>query len=109
MKNQIMLSFFAICGLTSCSNNSENDYDSITTYPFVEAEFGSSVDLNNLANYANQEVPSYILKDNSQGNSITDKGATLGRVYFMILIYHQIILFLVLVVINKNWLLVILM
>lgn len=82
MKNQIMLSFFAICGLNSCSNNSENDYDSITTYPFVEAEFGSSVDLNNLANYANQEVPSYILKDNSQGNSITDKGATLGRVLF---------------------------
>jgi cytochrome c peroxidase len=66
----------------SCSNNSENDYDSVTTYPFVEAEFGSSVDLNNLANYANQIVPPYITKDNSQGNSITDKGATLGRVLF---------------------------
>jgi len=82
MKNKIILSLFAIFGLTSCSNNSENEYDSITTYPFVEAEFGATVDLNNLANYANQEVPSYILKNNSQGNLITDKGATLGRILF---------------------------
>ena len=66
----------------SCSNNSENDYEEIPSYPFVEAEFGSSIDLNNLANYANQIVPPYITKDNSQGNAITDKGATLGRVLF---------------------------
>lgn len=81
MKNQIFLSLFAIWGLTSCSNSSDN-YEEIPQYPFVEAEFGSTIDLNNLANYANQTVPSYITKDNSQGNAITDAGATLGRVLF---------------------------
>ena len=81
MRNQIFLSLFAICGLTSCSNSSDN-YEEIPQYPFVEAEFGSTIDLNNLANYANQTVPSYITKDNSQGNAITDAGATLGRVLF---------------------------
>ena len=82
MKNQIILSLLAICGLTSCSNNSDDNYEDITTYPFLEAEFGSSLDLNNLANYANQTVPAYVIKNNSQGNAITDKGATLGRVLF---------------------------
>ena len=82
MKNQFILGLFAICGLTSCSDNSESNYEEIPSYPFVEAEFGSSVDLNNLANYANQQVPSYIIKNNSQGNVITDKGATLGRILF---------------------------
>ena len=82
MKNQLLVSLFAICGLTSCSNNSDENYEEIPSYPFVEAEFGSSVDLENLANYANQTVPSYIIKDNSLGNAITDKGATLGRVLF---------------------------
>jgi cytochrome c peroxidase len=82
MKNQLILSLLAICGLTSCSNNSDDNYEEIPSYPFVEAEFGSSVDLENLANYANQTVPSYIIKDNSLGNAITDKGATLGRVLF---------------------------
>lgn len=70
-----------LLSLTSC-NNDEN-YTSITqSYPAVEAEFGSSVDLNNLANYANQTIPSYITKDNSALNPISDKGATLGRVLF---------------------------
>jgi cytochrome c peroxidase len=82
MKNQIIFGLFAICGLTSCSNNSDDNYEEIPSYPFVEAEFGSSIDLENLANYANQSVPAYIIKDNSQGNAITDKGATLGRVLF---------------------------
>jgi cytochrome c peroxidase len=82
MKNQVLLGLFALCGLTSCSNSSDDNYEEIPSYPFVEAEFGSSIDLNNLANYANQIVPPYITKDNSQGNAITDKGATLGRVLF---------------------------
>ncbi|SEP62367.1 cytochrome-c peroxidase [Flavobacterium urocaniciphilum] len=67
----------------SCNNDDPESYTSITqSYPAVEAEFGSSVDLNNLANYANQNIPSYITKDNSGLNPITDKGATLGRVLF---------------------------
>jgi cytochrome c peroxidase len=82
MKNQIILSLLALFGLASCSNNSDDKYEEVTTYPFVEAEFGSSINLQNLANYANQVVPTYITKNNAQGNLITDKGATLGRVLF---------------------------
>jgi cytochrome c peroxidase len=82
MKNQIILSLLALFGLASCSNNSDDNYEEVTTYPYVEAEFGSSINIQNLANYANQVVPTYITKNNAQGNLITDKGATLGRVLF---------------------------
>lgn len=82
MKNQLITLCMIVLILSSCSNNSDENYEEITTYPFVEAEFGSSVDLENLANYANQATPSYITKNNSQGNAITNKGATLGRVLF---------------------------
>ena len=82
MKNQLVTLCLAIFTLTSCSNNSDENYEDIADYPFIEAEFGSSIDLENLANYANQIVPPYITKNNSQGNVITDKGATLGRVLF---------------------------
>lgn len=68
--------------LSSCNDNDETYTPIIISYPAVEAEFGSSVDLNNLANYANQTIPSYITKDNSGLNPISDKGATLGRVLF---------------------------
>ncbi|RTY93715.1 cytochrome-c peroxidase [Flavobacterium sp. GT3R68] len=67
--------------LVSC-NNSNTDYEALNNYPNVEATFGNTLDLNNLANYANQEIPSYITKDNSGANPVTDKGATLGRVLF---------------------------
>jgi len=42
----------------------------------------ATVDLNNLFNYANQDIPDYITKDNTDGNPINDKTATLGRVLF---------------------------
>lgn len=42
-----------------------------------------TVDLNNLFNYENQQVPDYINKDNTpSANPIDDKIATLGRVLF---------------------------
>lgn len=42
-----------------------------------------TIDLNNLFNYANQNVPGYITQDNMpSSNQITDEGATLGRVLF---------------------------
>jgi cytochrome c peroxidase len=41
------------------------------------------LDLTRLANYANQSRPAYITKNNTtNGNAITDRGATLGRVLF---------------------------
>ena len=43
----------------------------------------STIDLNDLFNYADQEIPLYIAKDNTPlNNEITDEGATLGRVLF---------------------------
>lgn len=42
-----------------------------------------TIDLDNLFNYANQNIPDYVTKDNSPPNNpITDEGATLGRVLF---------------------------
>lgn len=67
--------------LTSCGS-SESDYQQIDPYANVVATFGTKIDLNNLANYANQPIPNYITKNNVNGNPITDKGATLGRVLF---------------------------
>ena len=83
MKNTFFLSLIAISVLTSCSSTDEETYIDIdTTYPAIQAEFGSSIDLNNLENYANQGIPSYITKNNGTLNPISDKGATLGRILF---------------------------
>lgn len=51
-------------------------------YPGILAAFGSNINLSSLENYANQTKPNYITIDNSAGNPITDKGATLGRMLF---------------------------
>ena len=53
-----------------------------TGYPAVEAKFGANINLNQLANYANQSKPAYITKDNTGANPITNAKATLGRVLF---------------------------
>jgi cytochrome c peroxidase len=70
----------ASISLMSCTKSEE--YHSVEDYPNSTATFGSTIDLNNLANYANQTIPNYITKDNSSSNPITNKGATLGRVLF---------------------------
>lgn len=51
-------------------------------YAAIKAKFGTKIDPNNLLDYANQPVPSYITKDNSAGKLITNATATLGRVLF---------------------------
>ena len=53
-----------------------------TVYTAVAAAFGAQIDLNNLANYAAQTKPAYIVKDNTGNNPITNAKATLGRVLF---------------------------
>lgn len=42
----------------------------------------ATIDLDNLFNYANQDIPDYISHDNTNSNLIDDKAATLGRVLF---------------------------
>ncbi|MBP6144251.1 MAG: cytochrome-c peroxidase, partial [Sediminibacterium sp.] len=54
----------------------------IDPYAAIKLTFGTSIDPNNLENYANQGKPAYILKNNLGTNTITDKTATLGRVLF---------------------------
>lgn len=51
----------------------------VATFAFF---FSGTIDLDNLFNYANQEIPSYITRDNTGNNVIDDKIATLGRVLF---------------------------
>lgn len=53
-----------------------------TVYTAVATAFGAQIDLNNLANYAAQPKPAYIVKDNTGNNPITNAKATLGRVLF---------------------------
>lgn len=65
--------------LISCGN--KEVYEDVS-FPNVSATFGNKLDLDNLSNYANQTIPAYITKSNINGNPITDKGATLGRVLF---------------------------
>ncbi|WP_162128231.1 cytochrome-c peroxidase [Flavobacterium phycosphaerae] len=74
------ISLLAVASLWSCSSNSSDDY--VDPYANVKATFGTKIDLDNLANYANQTIPTYITKDNGMANPITNKGATLGRVLF---------------------------
>lgn len=75
------LAFLFIPVAWSCSSSSQ-DSDYVDPYANVKATFGTTIDLENLDNYANQTIPAYITKDNTAGNPITDKGATLGRVLF---------------------------
>jgi cytochrome c peroxidase len=70
----------SILTLFACSNST--DIDTTDSYPNVITAFAGKIDLNNLYNYANQSKPAYITKDNTSGNPISDKGATLGRVLF---------------------------
>lgn len=45
-------------------------------------KFQGLIDLNDLPDYENQEIPNYITKDNTGDNPVTNKGAVLGRVLF---------------------------
>lgn len=94
---QLVYSSFilTIIGIFGCSKNdaitilpvtatttSATTNTSIDPYAAIKLAFGTAIDPNNLANYANQDKPAYILKNNLGTNTITDKTATLGRVLF---------------------------
>ena len=80
---KITLTISSICIavflIISCSKN-----DAVISNAFaaVEQTFGTNINLNSLANYANQGKPNYIVKDNTGTNKISDAKATLGRVLF---------------------------
>jgi cytochrome c peroxidase len=66
----------------ACNEEAEVTYNDIDPYAEVNSVFKGKIDLDNLYNYANQSVPNYITKDNTNTNPISDKAATLGRVLF---------------------------
>ena len=67
----------SIAFAVSCTKNNSSG-----NYPAVAAKFSGKIDLNKLANYANQTKPAYITKDNTGANAISNAKATLGRVLF---------------------------
>ena len=48
----------------------------------IQAKFSGQIDMENLPNFAAQATPAYIGAPITNGNPITDEGATLGRVLF---------------------------
>ena len=62
--------------IASCSKNDTKSFQAVNT------KFSGRIDLNNLANYANQKKPAYITRDNIGSNIISDAKATIGRVLF---------------------------
>jgi len=66
--------------LSGCSPES----DGTVKDPFtaIREQFPTTLDPENLANYAKQTKPAYITRDNTNGNPIEDSKATLGRVLF---------------------------
>ena len=60
----------------------KNENSSSSDQSVIDQTFKGSINLNQLENYSNQSKPSYITRDNSNGNQINDAVATLGRVLF---------------------------
>ncbi|TAE72409.1 MAG: cytochrome-c peroxidase [Bacteroidetes bacterium] len=75
-----LLGSFLIFLAVSCNNNQESAEPE--KYPAIIRMFGGNINLNQLLNYANQGKPTYITKDNTGNNIITNAKATLGRVLF---------------------------
>jgi cytochrome c peroxidase len=67
--------------LLSCSDPAVEPVDELEGKTVAE-QFGGRIDIHNLPNYSNQDIPDYILQDNSKFNPITNEGAILGRVLF---------------------------
>jgi cytochrome c peroxidase len=81
-KTTLLLLIFIIIGMYSCKDDETLVEPEEESFTAIRTKFSNSIDLNNLQNYAAQSIPAYITQDNTKGNDITDKGATLGRVLF---------------------------
>ncbi len=77
----ILLPFIVLFACNS-SDNTVNEPLLTLDQSAIMDTFNGQIDLNNLPNYGDQEVPNYINQDNTQTNTITDGGAVLGRILF---------------------------
>ena len=85
----LFLAFLCLCFASCASDDSNSSTDPGDQNVNLDPEFELpdlsnilTIDFDNLFNYENQPVPGYITRDNTLGNTITDEGATLGRVLF---------------------------
>jgi len=78
------LSLCCLLLMTACQEDTPitNANISVDDALVIEETFNGNIDLENPENYANQNIPNYIDDDNTEGNSITNGGATLGRALF---------------------------
>lgn len=75
-----LLPIAILCLLISCSSTDDND--NISEEDTLDLSNYFNIDFEGLPNYADQEIPGYITRDNTNGNNILDEGATLGRILF---------------------------
>lgn len=73
-----------VFGFSNCKDDDTIVDDVLvkSEYAAMREKFKGVIDFDKLENYAHQTTPSYITKDNSMANPVTDKGATLGRILF---------------------------
>ncbi|HQQ97382.1 MAG TPA: cytochrome c peroxidase [Cyclobacteriaceae bacterium] len=79
MVKKFALACSVVVLLSQCSNKEAAITD---PYAAIKAKFPTTINPTNLADYTQQGHPVYITKDNTGTNSISNAGATLGRVLF---------------------------
>lgn len=77
-----LIGLVTICSLVAACQREEAIVEAVEQYQAIEETFGDRIDLANLANYANQDVPNHIPPPQIGDTPLTDAGATLGRVLF---------------------------
>jgi len=92
MKRTFLLSALIVIVIIGCKNDDDNATNPTPTTPSTgsttlaldsaRVQFANNIDFDNLYNYEGQSIPTYINKDNTASNAISNKGATLGRVLF---------------------------
>ena len=65
----------------ACSKEESVNTQIPVSYEAIKTAFGDNINMNNLAEYAGQTKPNYILKDNTGGNTITNSKATIGHFF----------------------------
>ena len=81
-KTILQVSLFCLIVQSCSSNNTSTDATDSSQTP-IDLSSYFSIDFDALPNYADQNIPNYIAKDNTPAaNPITDEGAILGRILF---------------------------
>lgn len=82
MQKRLILSCLLSAVIVVLACQKEESLSGINKDTAIFKTFGYAINPDKLANYESQSVPAYITKDNSEGNTISNEVATLGRVLF---------------------------